>query len=101
MKQALTAGGLLSVWFGSAKTALDKMGISDLQILEDGPSLQGTHPELGPIHIDFLIPTEGKTRMEIAVDHPDLVAAFTKAVANFGRRPQSPGNTSGVGTHSH
>jgi ribosomal protein L40E len=80
MKQALTAKGLLSVWFGSAKSALEKMGV-DYQVKEEGPSLSGNHPQLGPIQIDFKVPEEGKTRMEITVADPSLIAQFKTAVA--------------------
>lgn len=79
MKQALTAGGLLSVWFESAKSALTEMGVV-FEEDRDVPSLTGEHPELGKVQIEFFVPVQGKTRMEIAVDDPQLITDFKAAV---------------------
>lgn len=80
MKQALTASGSLSIWFDSAKEALNKMGIS-YRVNEQEPSIIGQHGEMGSIQIDFKIPVEGKTRMEITVQNPELINGFKRAVA--------------------
>ncbi|SDX99441.1 zinc ribbon domain-containing protein [Eubacterium barkeri] len=80
MKQALTASGSLSIWFDSAKEALNKMGIS-YQVNEEEPSIIGQHGDMGPIQIDFKVPVEGKTRMEITVQNPELINGFKRAVA--------------------
>ena len=80
MKQALTTGGQLSVWFASAQAALEKMGVADLIDDFEKPGLSGQHPEFGPIEIAFFVPEEGKTRMEIAVTDGQLISEFKQAV---------------------
>ena len=80
MKQALTTGGQLSVWFASSQTAFEKMGVTDIVTDLEKPSLEGMHPEFGPISILFIVPEENKTRMEITVQDKELIANFKKSV---------------------
>lgn len=81
MKQALTAKGQVDVWKHATLQAFQTIGVGDVHTDDAGSRLSGMHPELGPINIDYLIPEEGKTRMEIQVENPDLIQHFKGAVA--------------------
>ncbi|MDD4507993.1 MAG: hypothetical protein PHN26_03525 [Eubacteriaceae bacterium] len=82
MKQALTAKGQMDVWMRATEAALNNLGVQDVTIDEGNQRIIGSHPDLGPIAIDYLIPDAGKTRMEIQVDHPELIQNFKHAVAS-------------------
>ena len=81
MKQALTAKGQVDVWKHATLQAFQTIGVGDVHTDDAGSRLSGMHPELGPINIDYLIPEEGKTRMEIQVENPDLIQHFKGSVA--------------------
>ena len=81
MKQALTAKGQVDVWKHATLQAFQTIGVGDVHTDDAGSRLSGVHPELGPINIDYLIPEEGKTRMEIQVENPELIQHFKGAVA--------------------
>jgi len=82
MKQALTAKGQLDVWMRATEAALNNMGVNNVTVDDTIPHISGDHPDLGPINIDYLVPQEGKTRMEIQVEQPDLIKHFKGAVAS-------------------
>ena len=81
MKQALTAKGQVDVWKHATLQAFQTIGVGEIHTDDAGSRLSGMHPELGPINIDYLIPEEGKTRMEIQVENPELIQHFKGAVA--------------------
>jgi hypothetical protein len=80
MRQALTAKGQLDAWMRSSEAALTNMGVEDIMVDENSLHIEGKHPEHGPIGIDYMIPEEGKTRMVIQVDDPQMITAFKRAV---------------------
>ena len=78
MKQALTAPGLLPVWFDSAYATLYQMGFSTEE--DQDQQLRGSHETYGNVIIDFIVPVEGKTRMEVAYTDESFYAEFKKVV---------------------
>ncbi|MGN0194165.1 MAG: hypothetical protein ACI39G_03525 [Pseudoramibacter sp.] len=80
MRQALTAKGQLDAWMRSSEAALTNMGVEDIMVDENSLHIEGKHPEHGPIGIDYMIPEQGKTRMVIQVDDPQMITAFKRAV---------------------